>query len=83
MTAPAAPRTAVRVYSPSGAPCYKCRQTKTLLDRLGIEYVELDIDAPEAQNLISEHGFQAAPVVDTGTEVWSDFRFDKIKGLAS
>lgn len=74
----------VVVYGkPTG--CYGCKFTKETMDRLGIEYREVDVTAdPEAYDYISRDlGYSSVPVVvaPDGSH-WSGLDPDRIKALA-
>ena len=59
--------------------CVQCEATKRYFDNKGVAYTTVDItqDADALDRLIEE-GYQAAPVVNAGTEWWSGFQPDKI-----
>lgn len=70
--------------------CVKCRQTKMLLNRQGIPFVEVNIqDGDNMDDYISylkgSSEKMAMPVVfppvSTGMKKWNDFRQDLIKEL--
>lgn len=62
--------------------CPKCEDTKTLMDSLGIDYELASLDGnPEALAYVKAAGFKQAPVVFTGSDSWSGFREDKIRGM--
>lgn len=71
----------VNVYTQPG--CGHCVQTKKLLDKLNIEYVEVDVvDNPEQRDKIKTvWGFTQVPVVETEDDVWSGHRPERIKEL--
>lgn len=72
----------VTVYTKPG--CQPCRGTKRLLDKLGIEYDEIDFTQdPEALTFVRSLGHQEAPVVyvDDMTH-WSGYKPDLIRSLA-
>jgi glutaredoxin-like protein NrdH len=62
--------------------CDRCDQTKKLLHRLHVPFTEIDVEQnPDSREFLEQLGFREMPVVDTGTERWSGFRYDKLKGL--
>ena len=62
--------------------CPKCEDTKTLMDSLGIDYELVSLDGnPTALAYVKAAGFKQAPVVFTGSESWSGFQEDKIRGM--
>jgi len=70
--------------------CAACKGTEALLDKLGVEYVEINVQAAgnenHAQQLVDE-GFRAMPVVKVyqGLDVidsWAGTNQDKIRALA-
>ena len=64
--------------------CVQCMMTKKELDRLGIAYEALDLtEHPEQLEAFKAKGLLQAPIVETDIKVWSGFRIDKIKSLAS
>jgi len=65
--------------------CVQCSMTKRMMDKLGVEYTEVDIIAnPEELNKLIEMGFRAAPVVMTPEgEYFAGFQPDKITSLAA
>ena len=77
----------ITVYTKSN--CIQCVQSKKLLDKLGLEYQTVDIEADEQayDYIVNRLGYKAAPVItvtdDEGTDgtSWSGFDPDKIKGL--
>lgn len=62
--------------------CPQCSRTKAMLKNKGFNYEEVDVTTNEeiVEYLLSK-GFQALPVVETDKEMWSGFRYDKIKEL--
>lgn len=63
--------------------CVQCRQTKMLMDRLGIRYDEMALEQhPDKVQEFKEKGFLAAPIVETDRKIWSGFRYEKIQSLA-
>lgn len=64
--------------------CVQCMMTKKEFDRLGIAYEAKDLtEYPEQLEAFKEQGLLQAPIVTTDIKVWSGFRIDKIKSLAS
>lgn len=62
--------------------CFKCIQTKKQFDKLGIRYDEMALEQhPEKLEEFKTKGFLTAPIVETDTVIWSDFRMDKIQSL--
>ena len=66
--------------------CMQCRQSKLLLNRLGIPYTTIDIEHDaDALQYVLNLGYMAAPVitVSDGTNIkhWSGFIPDNIKGI--
>lgn len=62
--------------------CVQCDATKRELNRLNIDYKEVDLLKDEAAvEYVKELGYSAAPVVVTDTDHWSGFRPDKLAGL--
>lgn len=66
--------------------CYACEATKKAMDRAGLEYEVVDVTFNQpARELLREHGFSTAPVVEIyengSTRYWSGFRPDLIKQL--
>jgi glutaredoxin-like protein NrdH len=59
--------------------------TKRLMDKIGIEYVTVDIvENPAELEKLIEMGYRAAPVVITNDgESWAGFQPDKISNLAA
>lgn len=71
----------VVVYAQSG--CQACRLTQRALERAGVKYEVVDLDAnAAARELLLALEFTAAPVVTTGEQWWSGFRPDRIKAVA-
>lgn len=71
--------------------CAQCDQTKKVLTKRGVDFVEVGLDEPvpgNADGTVREwvkqyHGFTSAPVVHnlaTG-EWWAGFKIDKLLGL--
>lgn len=62
--------------------CVQCKQTKREFDKAGIEYDEQSLeDNPDKLEEFKEQGFMSAPIVVSGSRVWSGFRFEQINGL--
>jgi len=72
----------ITVYSKKHCP--QCLATYRQFDKLGIEYqiVDVEADVVAFAQLIAE-GFKAMPVVKTEADIWTGFRPDKIKSLAT
>lgn len=62
--------------------CVACKQTYRALDKMGIEYkiVDMSTDASVLDHIRSL-GFLQAPVVESGSDMWSGFRPDKLNSL--
>ncbi|MFC5931526.1 glutaredoxin family protein [Cryobacterium melibiosiphilum] len=77
----------VTVYT-TGPSCIRCKMTKDVLTKKGVEFVEVDIrDNPAAHEYVTEElGYTAAPVVvvedGTGEDHWCEFRPDQIERVA-
>lgn len=77
----------VTVYS--GPACYKCDLTKKQLDKLGVPYTEVVLaEHPELVEQFKAEGRAALPVVkvvydDGRVELWNDYRYARIKELAT
>lgn len=64
--------------------CPQCVATKKWLDGKGVAYTARDVTVDEdARAEVLALGYTAAPVVVVGTEHWSGFRLDRLKGLVS
>lgn len=64
--------------------CVQCEMTKKTMTKLGIEYKEMSLqEHPLVIDTFKAQGFMSAPIVTTDTKIWSGFRLDKIKSLAS
>lgn len=64
--------------------CVQCDMTKKLMTKLGINYEEMSLqDHPLVLETFKIQGFTSAPIVTTDNKIWSGFRIDKIKSLAS
>lgn len=67
-----------------GPTCVQCNQTKRLMDNLGISYTEIDLrEHPELVEQFKEQGHLTAPIVTAGNQIWSGFKFERIKGLVN
>jgi glutaredoxin-like protein NrdH len=63
--------------------CAQCESTKRLMLSHDIEFTELPLqDHPDKVEEFLEQGHRTAPIVTTGTKIWSGFRFEEIKALA-
>ncbi len=76
----------VHLYS-TGPQCGACQQTRQILDRAGIGYVETNLrDHPDALAYVTDDlGYTEAPVVIVDGDPqnhWSGFRPDLIRSLA-
>lgn len=59
--------------------CMQCEQTKKFLDRSNVSYKTVDISQDsEAYSLVTEMGFQSAPVVVTDIDKWAGFKVEKL-----
>lgn len=63
--------------------CVQCSATFRVLNKLGIDYVAVDVtEDAEAHDFTLSLGYLQAPVVYAGPGVhWSGFRPDKLAGL--
>jgi glutaredoxin-like protein NrdH len=62
--------------------CVQCDTSKRMMQRLGIEYEEIDMSKDEtAVEYVRELGYTAAPIIVNGTTHWSGFRMEMINGL--
>jgi len=72
----------ITVYSKKHCP--QCNSTYRQLDRFGLQYEIVDVEADQAAfNQLVAEGFRAMPVVKTDTDTWAGFRPDKINALAA
>lgn len=72
----------VTVYARPGCP--PCDATIRTLEKLGLAYVKLDIDADtKALEACKTFGYGSTPVVVAGDQNWSGFRPDRIKALVA
>ena len=70
----------VTVYSKPA--CVQCDATYRALDKNGIDYTVVDIEAdPAALEYVRGLGYLQAPVVVAGDQHWSGFRPDQINAL--
>lgn len=52
------------------------------MDQLGIEYTTVDLtEHPELVKLFQEKNLTAAPIVAFKDQLWSGFKYDKIKAI--
>lgn len=64
--------------------CVQCSATFRAMDKHDIEYQKVDITVDsEARDYIMSLGYLQAPVVVAGSEHWSGFRPDRLRGLAN
>lgn len=62
--------------------CVQCSATKNAMDRHGIDYQLINLDAqPDAVDGLKSLGYRQVPVVMANGDHWSGFRPDKIAGL--
>lgn len=73
----------VSVYATPG--CVQCDATKRALNKHGIPFIEIDLNADEeSRSRLTEAGWRRAPVAETTQgEMWSGFHPDRIRALAS
>lgn len=83
----------ITIYGRQG--CGQCEQTKKQLDRKGLGYNEIDIDADEAaRKLVADSAARLKPITilpmvvvkhegSGNAEVWHGFRYDNIKALTA
>lgn len=70
----------VTVYSKEHCP--QCDATKRKLDKLGVDYDDVDLtDDDDLRNEMISKGFKATPIVITDDDSWSGYRPDKLKEL--
>lgn len=73
----------VVVYS-TGPSCMQCKQTMREMDKRGIPYRVVNLhEDDEAASRVKGLGFNQAPVVEAGDDMWGGFRIDKIRQLAA
>lgn len=66
--------------------CSQCTMTKRHMTRMGLEYVEADLETnPEQLKYFKDAGFLQAPIVvlGNGGKTWAGFRPDLIDELAA
>lgn len=66
--------------------CSQCTMTKRHMTRMGLEYVEADLEtSPEQLEKFKDAGFLQAPIVvlGNGGRTWAGFRPDLIDELAA
>lgn len=63
--------------------CSQCERTKNMLNLKRIPYVEVDVTEDQAayDKVKDFWGFNQVPVVDTGDDVWSGFRPERIEQI--
>lgn len=62
--------------------CSACVQTKSMLDTLGIEYLEKDISEQEAWDYLVKSGYKSVPVVVVSDLLsWSGHQPSRIMAL--
>lgn len=76
----------VTVYT-TGPDCARCNQTKSVMDKRGVPWVEVDItQEPAAREYVISLGYVEAPVCvvedGTGEDHWSGFRLGHIERVA-
>ena len=72
----------VTVYTTTN--CVQCMSTKNMMKKLDIPFTEVNLaDMPEKLAEFKVAGHLTAPVVTTDTKIWSGFRLEKIKNLAT
>ena len=70
----------IKVYTKEK--CIQCKMTKKLMNRLGVDYTEINIDEDkEALDYLKEKGVKSAPYIETENESWTGFQPDKIKQI--
>ena len=82
-TADFAGQSAVTVYTKPD--CVQCDATKRTLNKHGIPFIEINLsDNMEVLDRLKAAGWMRAPIVETADgEMWSGFRPDRIRDLAS
>lgn len=64
--------------------CVQCESTKRMLKSSNIRFDEIALDQhPELAEQFRSVGHTSAPIVVAGEQVWSGFRYDKIRALAT
>lgn len=72
----------VTVYATSRCP--QCHATRRQLDRMGIEYETVNVDADaDALSRLRDLGYRQAPVVVAGDRTWTGYRPDLLKQLGA
>ncbi|MDT9683397.1 glutaredoxin-like protein NrdH [Streptomyces sp. TRM76323] len=63
--------------------CIQCKATKKMLDKIGVEYSEVNTDDnPDYLNSIKSNGFKQLPVIEkNGEMLFSGFRPSEINKL--
>jgi glutaredoxin-like protein NrdH len=62
--------------------CVQCHATKHLLEQLGVDYVVVDLtDQPKMVKIFADQNLTAAPIVTYKDQIWSGFRYEKLKAL--
>ena len=62
--------------------CVQCDMTKRELTKLEIPFDVVELDKnPKLLAEFKEKGYLAAPIVVAGTEAWSGFKLERIRGL--
>lgn len=62
--------------------CIQCRYTTREMDRIGLDYIKVDIDKDEeARVAVEAYGPKTLPVVVSGQGTWFGFSPDKIRAL--
>lgn len=70
----------VKVYTNPN--CIQCEQTKKFLDKAEIPYEVIDLSSDrESLERFIDMGFKSAPIVETSNDIWSGFKYDKLRGL--
>lgn len=70
----------VKIYTNPN--CVQCEQTKKFLDKASIPYETIDLMSdPESAKRFIEMGFRSAPIVETSNDIWSGFKYDKLRSL--
>ncbi|MFD7012230.1 glutaredoxin-like protein NrdH [Rhodococcus jostii] len=72
----------ITVYSKSA--CVQCTATCRALDKVGLDYMIVDLTEDEnARDYVMGLGYLQAPVVVAGDDHWAGFRPDHIKALTA
>lgn len=73
----------VTVYT-TGPSCQQCNMTKKVMQREGINFIEVDLrDHPDKAEEFKAQGYAQAPIVVTDTKIWSGFKLHKIESLSN